>query len=784
MTVTPNLPTKETKKAYFYEYTGDDNVNLKELSLTKKKPLNVTLNNTDNVGHNFYSSYNYAETITVTGGHYTLNLSGGNSNKTVKLGETKDNTVNISNIGKNKITAGDNGNDFTTSNPYSNNTITAGTGKDNYTLKSGITKITDKGGKNEYTITGGFNTITDKGSDGSTFKFTTVGTSDGGTTKIKAGNGVDTLKIYNDAAPNSGELIINADLGKGDNNILVDYQDSPGDKFDASVMNVKTGNGIDTITLKAGKKNIVDTGKGNDVVKIYGGMNNIINTGDDVDTITVDATTLDTTTSTIKAGKGNDTIEINRGINTIYGETGNDIININGGKNTVYGGGDTITVDVEGYLDLTKIYASADTINLSDGQEEIYTIKGGNTINVSTPDWTSNHRIYLQKGNNTVSLKDGTNEHKTSAIITISAGKNTINAEGYSSLSVLKESGKVYKTAQTLNLSGHTLINAVFLGDGADTIKDSSDSTATVGGIRAGKGNDKFYISNGSNKQLWGEAGNDYFEITSGTSHQVVAGAGNDTVKVIGGDSHQIDANDGNDTIIVSGGSGHVINGYGGKDTFTISTGDSCKLYGGDDNDTFNITGGTSTELYGEAGNDIYNLNMQTGSVTITENDGKNTINVAKGYKGVASVYKYVETNATYNVKFDKSYKLTSSANVVDDVITTTDSNITLYRNFLKDEGFAPGASYRFITNVQDEISDKSIDDRYVNVAANAFTSANVGGKNYTLNFDKLQEDLVAWFSTRDYADSNAVFTGGDANDINSLMAVYTKDTAECFIKA
>ena len=43
---------------------------------------------------------------------------------------------------------------------------------------------------------------------------------------------------------------------------------------------------------------------------------------------------------------------------------------------------------------------------------------------------------------------------------------------------------------------------------------------------------------------------------------------------------------------------------------------------------------------------------------------------------------------------------------------------------------------------------------------------------------------VVAWFSTRDYADSNAVFTGRDATDIQSLMAVYTKDTASCFVKA
>ena len=60
------------------------------------------------------------------------------------------------------------------------------------------------------------------------------------------------------------------------------------------------------------------------------------------------------------------------------------------------------------------------------------------------------------------------------------------------------------------------------------------------------------------------------------------------------------------------------------------------------------------------------------------------------------------------------------------------------------------------------------------------------GGKNYTLNLNELQGHLAAWFKadTKGYTDSQAVFTGGDANDIQSLMAVYTKDIAGCFVKA
>ena len=57
------------------------------------------------------------------------------------------NFVNVSNI-ENKITAGNGGNTFQSSNSYSNTTITAGIGEDTYYLNEGRTKITDKGGNN------------------------------------------------------------------------------------------------------------------------------------------------------------------------------------------------------------------------------------------------------------------------------------------------------------------------------------------------------------------------------------------------------------------------------------------------------------------------------------------------------------------------------------------------------------------------------------------------------------------------------------------------------------
>ena len=218
-----------------------------------------------------------------------------------------------------------------------------------------------------------------------------------------------------------------------------------------------------------------------------------------------------------------------------------------------------------------------------------------------------------------------------------------------------------------------------------------------------------------------------------------------------------------------------------------IISGSSNNIYGGNDGETFNIEGGNLNNLNGKEGNDIYNLNMKSGMAIIEDSAGKNTVNVAKGFKGVASIEK--SGSAELNLKFDNSYKLTSSANIKNDIITTSDSNITLYRNFSKTGDFVEAWGIQLITNVKDEISDKTIDDRFIDIGydESAPTNIKVGGKNYTLDLNTLKADLVAWFSMdahSGYADSKAVFTGGNANDIQSLMAVYTKDTAGCFVKA
>ena len=844
MTVKPNLPTNETKKGYFYNYDGLDNVDLSELELKKKKPLTVTLNNTSESDKQFKSSQYYNETITVTGGAYTMSLHGTSSNKTVKLGNTKGNDITISNSGKNTITAGDGGNTFRINQTYSNNTITAGKEHDSYFLYSGTTKITDKGGGDHYNVMGGMNTINDKGGDNhfvfqgreyygkyttgngtDTFDVTLANTS--GDITINSGDNKDYLNIYNDYG-HQNDYIINADLGKGDDEVRVDYVnygDIPENEKhygDVSILNLKTGQGNDDVAIYAGRKNNIDTGDGNDTITILAKH--------------------ETTTTTVKAGKGNDTIDAGVGTNIIYGEKGNDTVNLNGGTNTVYGGNDTINANVS--FATNTIFANADTINLYTGTNDVYTQKGGNTINVLSNNlFTENddNSIYLQKGNNTVNLKGGQSSSYTEVEVDISAGKNTINLDEYTALSLYSDDN--LKTAQTVNIKGNAKASSINLGKGNDIITHSSEENGSSNiGVKAGAGNDKFYISNGFYKKFYGEEGNDYFEITSGEGHDAKGGKGNDTFIVSDGDSHKIHGEEGNDTITVSGGdsriiygdegkdtitvidgknnkvycgegddtiivkggntntingnlgkdtftisggSGNIINGYEDNDTFTISGGNGNYIYGDVGNDTFNINGGFASWIYGEDGDDIYNLNtkLTSDSAFISDGVGNNKINVSKNYKGYVYASNFGGSNDV--LSFDKSYKLTNANNIKKDgSLNTKNSDITLYVNYIKSSEIFGTGDIRLIKNVNDEISDKELNNHIV-----AFDSTiekfSFGGKNYTLDLNALKADLVAWFTDHStYADSNAVFTGGDANDINSLMAVYTENTANCFIKA
>ena len=836
---------KETKKGYSLttDETANENINITDFVPEKKKKITVNLNNSG--ANNVYRSSYFDETINVKNGDYTMLLYG-NSSKTVNLGSTSMTSVQLLNNGKNKVTAGDGGNSFSFQNINAQNTVIAGKGDDSYIIQKGTNKITDKGGDNTFNISSeysnntiisgtgkdtytigshGVNNITDEGGD-NTFtvsgvhcygKFVTgsgedkfditVSSMDGNLT-INSGAGTDKLYIHN-IADNSNVTRITADLGNDNDTVKVDYG-TTGNK-DVTFTNIKTGKGEDNVTISAGIENIIDTGKdgdtitidggrnnyitsgdGTDAVIISAGLNNKISTGNDADTITVMSSAV-TSTTTIKAGKGNDKIEIKGGTNTIYGEAGKDEVKLKGGTNTVYGGTDTIIVTNGG----NTIFANADTITVSDGINVINATNGKNTIEVNGG---NSNTINLSKGNNTVNVSGGTSENYIKATVNISAGKNTVNIGGYSIGTI----NSTAKTTQTIDIKENAFCGA-HLGTGNDIIYTSSivEETNT---IYAGGGNDKIYISAGK-KRFEGEAGNDYFELSGGSGHSIDGGDGNDTIDIkegvttdkinsieggkgkdtfnIEGGKSTINANEGNDIINLKNGTGNTIYGNAGADTFNITGGSGNYLHGDVENDIFNINGGFANWIYGEDGDDIYNLNtkLTSDSAFISDGAGNNKINVSKNYNGYVYAYSFGGSNDV--LSFDKSYKLTNANNIkTDGSINTNNSSITVYSNYTKDTQTFATADIMLIKNVNDEISDKELNNHIV-----AFDSTiekfSFGGKNYTLDLNALKADLVAWFTDHStYADSNAVFTGGDANDIQSLMAVYTENTANCFIKA
>ena len=138
----------------------------------------------------------------------------------------------------------------------------------------------------------------------------------------------------------------------------------------------------------------------------------------------------------------------------------------------------------------------------------------------------------------------------------------------------------------------------------------------------------------------------------------------------------------------------------------------------------------------------------------------------------------------------DKSYKLTNASNVKDDLVVTNNNSITVFGLYTYNRSANTGDfldhSLSLMFNAQNEISDKDFTDNIIYDYNNTVQTYNVGGKNYTLNLDQLKQDLAGWFSNHSsYNSTLDVFNSTTPEtDINSLMAVYTKDTAECFVKA
>lgn len=806
------------KKGYSVSTDESENqtVFLNNFMPEKKKNLTVNLNNYGD--NNTYHSSLFAETISVNNGAYSMYLYG-KGNKTVKLGSTSGNDVRILNSGKNTITAGDGGNTFELSNYGAKNTLATGTGNDAYYINWGTNKITDRGGENEYhvdsistnTITSGTgvdkyyiargtNNIVDKGGDNEFYydgveyygtvktgagadTFDIIAKSSDGNLKIYSGNGTDTLKIHN-RSTSFYYPYITADLGNDKDYVFVDYKEGTDN---ISFTNIKTGKGEDEVTISAGKENIIDTGADKDIITIDGGLHNYINSGDGNDEITVKTPDLviSTPTNIIRAGKGSDTIELGFGTNTVYGDAGIDTITATGGTNTIYGGNGKDEITTSG-TSINTIYADGDEINLNGGNNTIYTTKKGNTI--TTTD-----------GANTINFKQGGNtliNNGNPYIETVNVAENNkITVNGNGAINITATSG-----AQTITLNDTGNIYGT-LGKGNDIITSSSTVSDATNSLNAGAGNDKFYLSKG-NKIYRGGAGNDYFQVTGYTESgnilwgdsgkdifdiykkcTVFAGDDNDTLNIKGGISSSIDGGEGVDTFNIEGSedsmvASNTINGGNGNDIFNIKTLYSvANTYNGREGvDTFNIYNGSNDKINGGEDNDIYNLYGSSGS-TITDDNGANTYNIKKNYEGQTNIK---DTTSSAKFVFDKSYKLSNESNVNDDDTIVTDSNtLTLFANFSKSTSKIDGYMSLIFDIEHGGYTENYLSCQNVEAFDNIY---NIKGKNYTLDFSALEQDLVTWFGEHNtYSGSIDVMNGSSAEDKASLLAVFTENTQNCF---
>lgn len=644
---------------------------------------------------------------------------------------------------------------------------------------------------------------------------------------IKTGNGSDTVEIKSGAlnkidTGNDGDTVkidggINnyINTGKGSDTVTISY----------GFNTISTGNDKDIITVKeeATTNNAISTikaGKGNDEITVEGGTNIIYGEG------------------------GKDDIKINGGNNTVYG--GGDEITATGGANTIYVNSDK-KVTLSGGVNTLNTTNGKNTIDVTGGTKNTINLsKGNNTVNVSggTSEDYTRATVDITSGKNTVnfggySISSVNSTTKTTQTIIIKenafcstqlgAGndiiKNSSTAEDPNTIYAGGGNDKIYISAGDKNVegeegndyfelsggSGHS-VNG---GDGNDTfdIKEGV-TTDKINSIEGGKGKDTFNIEGGkstieamegddiinlkkgSENTIYGQQGVDTFNISGGSENNIHGNVGNDVLNITGGENNSIYGDDDEDKFIVSGGKSNEIYGGEANDIFTITGGYLNHYYGGNGSDTFNIKGGKYTYIDGdigsETGDDIYNLNTKSEDsfVLVNDSSGNNTINVLKGYKGFSS---FSSTgSAKFSLNFDKSYKLTNGSNVKSDVVKTTDSNITIYGKFVYNKT-TPADSYfdeswglEFIVNTQNELKDNVINDRVISCVEGSLSNLKVGGVDYTLNLDQLKSDLVAWFSMdahSGYADSKAVFDGKNETDINSLMAVYTKDTADCFVK-
>ncbi len=276
--------------------------------------------------------------------------------------------------------------------------------------------------------------------------------------------------------------------------------------------------------------------------------------------------------SVVRAGDGNDQIQLDNGNNTVNLGDGNDTVNLGDGN---------------------------DTVNLGDGNDQV--TQGGG----STQGGNGNNTVTAGDGNDQVQLGDGNNT------VTLGAGNNTVTAGDGNDQVQLGDGNN------TVTLGAGN--NTVTAGDGNDQVQlGDGNNTVTLGAgnntVTAGDGNDQVQLGDGTNTVTLG-AGND----------QVQAGNGNNDVSITGNGNDQVTLGNGNNDNVqlVGNGNDQIQVGNGNNDNASIA---------GNGNDQVKVGNGNNgyVSIMGN-GNENVQTGTGTGQLKI-RGTGQQTLNLGSGW--------------------------------------------------------------------------------------------------------------------------------------------------------
>lgn len=406
--------------------------------------------------------------------------------------------------------------------------------------------------------------------------------------------------------------------------------------------NIDGGTGADSITVSGGSVADVLGGDAADTLVLSGG--NLANASGDAgaDMITLSGATL---SGNISGGADGDTIDLTSGdvvfvsgdggadtitldgasvSGAISGGTEDDIINLNSGSaNAVEGDDGNDTITLEGTASISGNIAGLagdDTINLISG--DVFSVLGDGGMVIG-----GNDTILLNGANvvDDISAGDGAD------VVTLtlgSVGGDVFGGDGLNQITLngAAVTGNIFggADADVINLSSGSASDVFGLG-GADTITLSGTASLS-GNISGGADADTIDLLGGSAVNADGQAGADTITLNGAAlSGDVLGGADGDTIDLLGGSAVNADGQAGVDTITLNGATlSGDIGGGTEDDTFTLTSGSfGGNLNGGDGSDmatvesTYdlstiagNLDGGDDTAV---ADTFIDTLNLQAG---------------------------------------------------------------------------------------------------------------------------------------------------------------------------